>query len=151
MLPESLSSLNRIDWVPVDKTAKTILELRQLGETGRVSSDTGMPVFHIVNPSTCSWSSLLPSVQSCLGPSVSTVSWKTWLDALEASEQRGDLGQNPGVKLLDFYRGVDQAGDAGLELPVLETKVSQMKSQTLRSLGPITEGWMRQWMDQWNF
>lgn len=151
MLPESLSSLDRIDWVPVDKTAHIILELGQLGETGRASSDTTMPVFHVVNPSTCSWSSLLPSIQSCLGPFVSTVPWRTWLDALEASEQRGDLEQNPGVKLLDFYRGVGQAGDAGLELPVLETKVSQMKSQTLRSLGPVKGEWMKQWMEQWKF
>jgi hypothetical protein len=40
---------------------------------------------------------------------------------------------------------------AGLELPVLETEVTGLRSETLRKVGPIREEWMREWMKQWAF
>jgi hypothetical protein len=38
-----------------------------------------MQVFHAVKLSSCSWSSLLPTIIASLGPEVKIVSWETWL------------------------------------------------------------------------
>lgn len=108
-----------------------------------------MPVFHGVNPAVCSWTSLVPTVASRLGPEVSVVSWSEWLGALVASEAKADYEQNPGLKLLTFYKGVAKAASMGLQLPVLETEETRQVSGTLRSMGPVSEAWMSNWMKQW--
>jgi hypothetical protein len=107
--------------------------------------------FHTVNPSVCPWSSLVSTIATSLGPSIRIVPWATWLSALHASREKGGIDQKPRVKLLDFYDAADQMGKAGLELPVLETEVTTLKSETLRRVGPIREEWMREWMKQWAF
>lgn len=152
MLPLSLSSLDRVDWVPVDRTANIILELARHFDDGTATTST--PVFHIVNPSICSWSSLVPAVASSLGPSVKVVPWDMWLAGLEETlhhDYQENHAQNPGVKLIDFYRGVGEAGEAGLELPVLETTNTRKSSPTLDSLEPVKGDWMKRWMEQWGF
>lgn len=63
----------------------------------------------------------------------------------------GDYETNPGLKLLPFYRNVTKAGEAGLELPVLETTISQARSPTLRTVGPVSPAWVDAWMKQWAF
>lgn len=154
MVPSTLSSMNRIDWLPVNLTAKVVIEL--CGLSNSVKDDvkeesSPLRIYHVLNPQATSWEEILPAVTSGLGPDVSVVDWSVWLKALEESEQKEDVDSNPGVKLLDFYRASDKAGSMGLNLPVLETEETRAASETLREMGPVRQEWMAEWMKQWNF
>jgi len=81
-LPARLGPLDDVDWVPVDVCARVVVEL--LGNVGgasavsrkwrskrnlttRAGTDKGtVRVFHVVNPCTVIWSSLLPAVCAAL-------------------------------------------------------------------------------------
>jgi hypothetical protein len=54
------------------------------------------------------------TITSYLGSIIPIVPWATWLSALEASEQKGEYDRNPAIKILDFYRNVDKAGNSSL-------------------------------------
>jgi hypothetical protein len=150
MVPSTLSSLDRVNWIPVNHVAKIVIELAGLcGKQDVVAPCPSMSIFHGVNPFVRSWSSLVHIVASSLGSDIAVVPWMEWLSALEASERGPYSEKNPGIKLLDFYKNVDKAGTLNLQLPVLETKITQVKSDTLRTLGPVKEDWMSQWMKQW--
>jgi hypothetical protein len=152
MVPSTLSSLDRVDWLPVNDCSRIVIELAGLSGASETVDITPPPhIFHGVNPALTSWSSLIPAVTAAFGPAVSVVPWATWLSALETSEQKGDFVKNPAIKLLEFYKNVDKAHLSGFELPVLETNITQTKSETLRALGPVKEDWMSQWMSQWAF
>ncbi|KAH8881459.1 acetyl-CoA synthetase-like protein [Thozetella sp. PMI_491] len=152
MIPSTLSSLDRVDWLPVNYVSKIVMELAGLSENSECAGlNSSFSIFHGVNPCTTSWSTLLPAITSSLESEIAVVPWSTWLSALEASEEQGNLEQNPGIKLLDFYRNIDRAGASGLELPILETTMAKMKSETMKALDPVKDDWMRQWMKQWAF
>ncbi|CAK7211993.1 putative NRPS-like protein biosynthetic cluster [Sporothrix eucalyptigena] len=141
-LPSSLSSLDRVDWLPVNRAADIIVEL--------ASSPHEASVFHVVNPQAVPWSTLVPTVATGLGlTGEDIVSWGNWLAALEKSESVGDYNANPGLALLPFYRSMTDAGDAGRLLPVLATTVSQQCSPTLKGMGPVSPTWVAAWLEQW--
>jgi hypothetical protein len=133
--------------------SKVIIELAGLqdDEADAPINNQSIPVFHTVNPASCSWSDLLPTIVSSLGSSVKVVDWSTWLAALQASQETSDPSQNPAIKLLDFYEQADSKGRAGLELPRLETDVTAQRSRTLREVEKVGSAWMETWMRQWNF
>ncbi len=162
-LPASLASLDRIDWVPVNRAADILVELLFAGSsTEQEQGNTATAVYHLVNPTAAAWADLLPTIQACLaqsGTAAEVVAWDAWLAALGASaeeaERQGqggagaepDYDANPGLKLLDFYR----AATAAPPLPVLGTEATLKHSPTLRSLGAVTPAWMGTWMAQWGF
>lgn len=168
-MPSTLASLDRVDWLPVNYTAEIISELAGLSGGGdgddddddeAASTDSNSKqkprVYHVVNPLACSWSALVPTVrEGLLGPdaNIDIVPWAEWLAALEAGEVAGghDYEQNPALRLLPFYRTITKASEAGRQLPVLQTTMSQQRSKTLRGLGPVSPAWMAQWMKQWAF
>ncbi|EXJ86687.1 hypothetical protein A1O3_03640 [Capronia epimyces CBS 606.96] len=165
ILPSTLSALDRVDWLPVNRLSQIIVELAGLDTPDQSQSHhpaqpqppskapppPPFQVFHTVNPSSRPWSTLVPTLTSLLGPSVRVVSWDTWLAALRASETNSDLAQNPAIKILDFYTQADRQGRAGLQLPMLETKATAAVSRTLRDIEPVGPEWMEQWMRQWNW
>lgn len=153
MLPSTLASLERVDWLPVNHAANIIVELAGLGDKSEDMDHcaTLLQVFHAVNPATTTWSSLVDAIASHFKSEVTVVPWSTWLATLKASTKEGDLDRNPGLKLLSFYQDADTSLIAGLELPVLDTRDTQVRSKTLRTMGPVTEEWTKQWMKQWGF
>jgi hypothetical protein len=152
MVPSTLTSMDRVDWLPVNHTAQIVVELAGLSDDQETRPPpVSVEIFHGVNSSYRSWSSLVQTVASSLGPGMSVVPWQDWLAALEASAQKEDLIKNPGIKLIEFYKNANKAEGMGLQLPLLETTTTQLRSETLRTLGPVTEDWMRQWMRQWKF
>ncbi|RYP68643.1 hypothetical protein DL769_005480 [Monosporascus sp. CRB-8-3] len=156
-LPASLGRMETIDWIPVDVLGRSIVELATTTENSTMRASTsektgGAAVFHFVNPQRTTWANLLPAVMRRLDPAkrIETVSLGAWVDALRESASRsGDTLQNPAVKIHDFFESL--AREEGGDAIQLDTKNTARVSQTLASLGPVSEDWMENWMKQWAF
>ncbi len=153
MLPDSLPSLDRVDWLPVNLLSQIIVELAGLDSAPRATSTPSktMPIFHAANPSATTWSTLIPAITSSLGPGVKIVPWGEWLQALQESQEKADVELNPGLKLLDYYEAADRMGREGLELPILELEGTLRESRSLGEVGVVSGEWMGEWMRQWEF
>ena len=66
MVPDSLGTLQKIDWIPIDSLAAILIELALCKNSDR-------KVYHIINPKLIIWISLLPSVYEELGLDVKIV------------------------------------------------------------------------------
>lgn len=143
LVPDSLGTLDKVDWIPVDVLAPIVLELA----LGRHAT---RGVYHAVNPKSTTWEALLPSIQAEIGPDVKTVTLAAWVEALTASlsvsTTQKELAANPAVKLLDFYESLLASEDAA---PRLETGETEKASPMLAELGPVKGQWMVKWMKQW--
>ena len=143
LLPDSLMAMGT-EWIPVDVLAKVIVELLDPADGSEITR-----VYHTLNPYSAEWRNLLPTVKEILGPKTRVVSYHQWVDALEQSaDKTEDVGKNPAIKLLDFFKGLEQ--HAGKSTP-LETKETAKASKTLAALGPVSPEWMTIWMRQWGF
>ncbi|KAJ5107011.1 hypothetical protein N7456_003686 [Penicillium angulare] len=143
-IPKSLESIS-VQWVPVDTTAKVITETMR---ARRITQDEEpCAVFHIVNPKTADWSSLIPAVTKYFD--AEPVDFKTWLDTLASftNPTQKDLQDKPALKLLSFFQGT-VAAEVG---PWIETVKTQAASKTLRELKAIDAPLVENWMNQWKF
>ncbi|ROW05088.1 hypothetical protein VSDG_00583 [Cytospora chrysosperma] len=140
--PDSLGQ--RVDWIPVDELAKITSELVDAVEKERVNVEK-TPVYNIVNPWVTSWDQLLPAVKR-VAPETLPVT--EWIDRLAATSEASAhiLDQNPGVKLVDFYRGVLTGGDAGMDFSTTELTTA---SPTAAKLRAISQQDMERWMKTW--
>ena len=160
-LPRTLGPVDAIDWIPVDVLAQVLVELMLL-PPDKLAQNKGTKkdepaVWHIVNPETISWTTLLPAVQASLGAQAEVEDFVDWVDALKASATRESVMQdveiNPAVKLVRFFEDVQ---DKAVRFPkassaTLDTFVTVKSSRTLGSLPPVTPEWMELWMQQWQF
>ncbi|KAI9647265.1 hypothetical protein NHQ30_003648 [Ciborinia camelliae] len=146
-VPKSLAAMDRIDWVPVDVLSNVILDLADCTNPSKTSTEySSTPFFHLVNPTSITWSDLYPVVVKNIGPECEIVEWSEWVARLRASAERGEIKENRGIKLLEFYEGTSKA----FPLATLETTKTVQKSETLGNLGPVTQDWMKLWMRQWS-
>ena len=108
-------------------------------------------VYHAVNPSRTTWSSLLPTVKAHFAAiPLETVSLKEWVEALSKSAvATKDIDVNPGIRLLDFYDSLlDKSKCAS---PTFETAYTVSQSRELAGLEAVKPEWMKSWLEQWNF
>lgn len=152
-LPEKLGNQDTIDWVPIDLAAKSVVEISQT-RTNQVWEKTGpkTSVSHVVNPSTVSWKSLLPSIKQALekqtGVAQRTVPYKEWLEELSATPRTTEAAEErPGIKLLDFYESLVPEGGG---LPRLATDQTAKLSQAIATMGAIDAALMIKWIEQWS-
>jgi hypothetical protein len=106
-------------------------------------------VFHLTNPEAVPWSSLIPTIQSQYN--VSPVEFSAWLAELESISNPSavDIASKPALKLLAFYRGLQDEGSA-MSVP-LDVSRAQEASASMRALGPVSADMMRNWIKQWGF
>ena len=166
-LPETLGPTERVDWVPVDLSARIINELVSHFSSGTLHEAgpqkrrkrPGAHFFHVFNPHQASWSDLVPIIKRHMPPSVKMVPFIEWVDILKNSaEEAGGFqgvneGVNPAAKLIDFF---DNLQDRAIRFPHarvagLETKQTVKVSETLSQLQPVNARWMDLWMRQWNW
>jgi hypothetical protein len=102
---------------------------------------------HVVNPVTTYWDTLTPAILASLPEHAAMASWEEWISRLRESAERNEVGQNPGIKLLEFYEGLNKAR----EMPVLSVEKAMERSATMRELGAVSEKWMKIWLGQWAF
>lgn len=141
-----------INWIPVDELASIVSELISYvhlptgnGEDRRESSKP-LQVFNVVNPSTSSWKDILPALQRAVPESIPV---SQWIGRLEESVGKSTyvLDQNPGAKLVAFYRGA-LLGDGRAE-PVYEVERLIRASHTAAGLAPVTQADLKRWMEAW--
>lgn len=75
---------------------------------------------------------------------------KTWIETLESftNPTESDLQDKPALKILDFFKAILFADEAG---PWTETIKTQAASKTLQRLGAIDDSLMENWVRQWKF
>ena len=146
-VPTTIPGQNTVPWVPVDLTARIIVEL--LLSNADVSSSTTWTTYHnIVNPKHGLWEELIPAITNNLGGDIEPVSFAAWYEALEATAARTeDVARNPGIKLIEWFRGMR----ATTEEAELETVETAKRSVTLKNLSAVGPEWMEIWLKQWNF
>lgn len=135
-----------VDFVPVDALGKIMSELIDALEKHR-SEPTGSEtvVYNVVNPQVTTWGELLPALKRVVSE---VIPLSKWVDRLEGTKDTSAhiLDQNPGVKLLDFYKSFLGSGDMGLKFA---TDNLVRGSDTAAELGPITQKQMGRWIDGW--
>lgn len=146
-LPSSLGGQDRVEWIPVDVLARSVVELA-LCRSGEQQAP-GATVYHAVNPRHAAWKDLAPVVLEGLSSTgnVDMVPFEEWVEALrDSASHTTDIATNPGVKLLDFFEGLATTNSVSLD-----TANTVRSSSTLAGVGAVEEAWVRNWMKQWSF
>lgn len=115
----------------------------------RHTETTPNAVYHLTNPNTVAWSSLIPTIQEVYP--VDTVSFTSWVGELSKIQNPtpAEVAEKPALKLLGFYEGLEDSTNM-MSVP-LGTERAQEASMTMKSLGPISASLMRNWLAQWQF
>jgi thioester reductase-like protein/acyl carrier protein len=156
-IPKSLGTLDRVDWVPMDKAAGTIIDISttmSLPTKGSTSHGELTSVFHLANPRETSWKELYPVIQEFFKESanlnIDAVDFEDWLQELKQVPRTKENAENiPGLKLIEFYESLRP--EIGVGLPSLVTQRSEALSATLRALEPIDATLVGKWLLQWAF
>lgn len=165
-VPSSLGCIS-VDWIPVvsilDLAYSNVLEFSltrsnpdrniavkiMLEIIHSSNNASGCKVYHLVNPVSIPWESLLPTIRKYFEAGV--VSLKDWIDFLEASQSImiDDFVDKLALKLVDFFRGL--LNDQNNFKPLYEVTQSQNASSTMRNLSPIDDKLLDNRMQQWGF
>lgn len=169
MFPETFPSRDHIDWLPVDKLSKILVEIlssASKSSNGQTHLDEKRPdkspnpsppsdaphtkTYHVTNPTSTSWSASFAALVLAAYPknTVRPVPFADWLRKLKTTEldENVDIERNPAIRLVEFY---ENAANADKGQRVLPTDAATETSQTLRNLGPLQRGWVEGWMRQW--
>ncbi|KAF5714611.1 nonribosomal peptide synthetase [Fusarium mundagurra] len=151
VLPDYLGGQQEIAWTPIEDISGLILDVAGITVQKKPISEIS-GYFHGVNPAMTTWSDIAPAVKDFYGDRMQLVSVGEWIERLEASakEENVDFDKNPGVKLLDTYRGLFGVGQ---EVQPVKYGMERAKSHspTMRELGPVTPELMKNWCRQWGF
>lgn len=157
-LPSSLGSMGNIDWVTIERIAGLCCDVAGI-DGQQTATPKGAEYYHGVSPKVTDWTELREAVrESYQIPKV--VELGDWVKMLEQSrvevERMEDQQQvkrklelNPGIKLLDTYRGMLTGGEKNQVS--LDATRSMERSEAIRSAGPITGAMMKKWCKQWAF
>ncbi|KAL6699266.1 hypothetical protein J3F84DRAFT_247292 [Trichoderma pleuroticola] len=153
MLPASLGPLDVVDWTPVEDIAGLVLDVAGINQKIPLSNISGY--FHGVNPSATSWAEIAKILKAYYGERIKAlVPLDEWIHALEASAidaTAEDVEKNPGIKLIDTYKGMDEQRTAGIDHIYFDVNRTVAHSQTMGKLGPIDEALIKNWCDQWDY
>ncbi|DAA77804.1 TPA_exp: putative NRPS-like enzyme [Trichophyton benhamiae CBS 112371] len=145
-IPKTLGSMP-VDWIPVDTLATIIIEIV---ESRRMTeAESRCSVFHLVNPLTTPWESLLTPLHERYA--VQRVSMEEWIAELEKIQNPSDqdMLEKPALKLLPFYKSLVE-GEGALSVPICVRRAREA-SKTMQSMGPISANLMATWINQWQF
>ncbi|KAF3899511.1 Non-canonical non-ribosomal peptide synthetase [Trichophyton interdigitale] len=145
-IPKTLGSMS-VDWIPVDTLATIIIEIVESRRT--TEAESRCSVFHLVNPLTTTWESLLTPLHERYA--VQRVSMEEWIEELEKIQNPSaqDMLEKPALKLLPFYKSLVE-GEGALSVPICVRRAREA-SKTMQSIGPISANLMATWINQWQF
>lgn len=148
-VPRTLGGSDSVDWLPTDSAAHVLVELVQtrLG----TQKEKKLDVFHLVNPTISTWAELVPAVvefYAAQGVQLEVVEFSDWIEHMKSIPvTKESAAQITGLKLLDFYEGLNANG--GLQR--MATEHTAESSKTLAEMGPIDQSLITNWLKQWNF
>lgn len=152
VLPGNLGSMDRVDWTPAEGIAKLVLEAAGVSRVVGAADDIN-GYYHGVNPHETEWRTLAAAVQEFYGRDRITalVSFDEWCDRLEKSQADGEdsVARNPGVKLIDSYRGM--AAGAGAKPVVYDMARTAERCPVVGETTAVTADMMKHWCKQWGF
>ncbi|KAH8193913.1 hypothetical protein TruAng_011919 [Truncatella angustata] len=152
-LPSDLGLMDQVDWTPVERIASLVLEV--IGVAQHVDPKDISGYYHGVNPSPNAWSNIAPAIQEFYGQDrlPELISFTEWVERLEKtqSEDMRAMDDNPGIKLLDTYKGMASGAKAGHQPVIFDMKRTIRQSPTMRSAKAISPSLMRHWCKQWSF
>ncbi|KAI5884843.1 acetyl-CoA synthetase-like protein [Schizophyllum commune H4-8] len=135
-----------VPWLSMDAVAGTLLD-------AAFSKTPLSPSHNAVHPRPVAWSQMIKHIQHSLKSFVQRdmpiVPFAEWLSKLEAASTRPDVDvqQVPGVKLLEFFRGMDSGYGHG----EFATEKIQAVSETLRQVKSLdqqdVDGWVKYWRE----
>lgn len=144
--PSNFPSRDYVDWLPVDRTAKVLVEL--LMHSCTLGTDvlcSGTQIFHALNPHPLPWMDIAGPAVSLFAATDLNLEMKSFDEWLERVRNAGAGSHNPAFKLIDFYTGLQQRSKS-----LRWTRDRSMAaSPTLDSMDPVNEVWIRNWMHQW--
>lgn len=147
-----------INWVPMDYLADVLVELALEKKDSLNSAASGVQVNQVTHAHPVPWKQLLEATRAELGAKVKVVPYAEWLSLLKAKSEEAEKDENldpstlafanPAMKLLDFFEGVGQQGDAGLRMQ-LGLEKTQQQSKILKDMEPLKVEWMAGWTRDW--
>ncbi|KAJ2988047.1 hypothetical protein NUW58_g4184 [Xylaria curta] len=149
ILPRELGSNDRVDWVPIERVARLALDVVGAAPGQRIEAKEINGYFHAVNASATTWSALALTVQQYYGNRIKQlVSCQEWVDRLENSSTDGkDIETNPGLKLVETYRGLS----LGVAPVILDLQRTNERSKAMMEAPVISAELLAHWFRQWNF
>ncbi|KAF3760043.1 hypothetical protein M406DRAFT_95652 [Cryphonectria parasitica EP155] len=149
-LPGHLGHMDRVDWTPAEAIAKLVLEAAGVSRVVARADDIN-GYYHGVNPHETQWADLAVAVQEFYGQEriAELVSFNEWIDRLEKTQADGEasVARNPGVKLIDSYRGMASASTP----MVYDMKETVERCPSARKTVAVTADMMKHWCSQWRF
>ncbi|KAL1690001.1 hypothetical protein GGG16DRAFT_103377 [Schizophyllum commune] len=133
-----------VTWLSMDAVAGTVLD-------ATFSQSALRPSHNVVHPRPVQWSQMIKHVQNSLKTvlqrDVPIVPFAEWFSKLEALANQPDLSAKdvPGVKLLEFFRGIS----AGHGMGAFSTNKMEAVSETLRSVEPLAQKDADAWVQYW--
>ncbi|KAI5884853.1 acetyl-CoA synthetase-like protein [Schizophyllum commune H4-8] len=135
-----------VTWLSMDAVAGTLLD-------AAFSQNALAPSHNVVHPRPIPWSQMIKHVQNSLKTilkrDVPVVPFGEWFVKLEALANQPDVSAQdvPGVKLLEFFRGIS----AGHGMGAFATNEMEAVSETLRRVEPLAQcdadAWVKYWKE----
>lgn len=149
-LPGNLGGMNRVDWTPAEKVAELVLEATGVSrEVARADDINGY--YHGVNPHEANWEDLAVAVQEYYGKEriAELIPFAEWVDRLEKTQADGEetVARNPGVKLVDSYRGMAMAPGS----VIYDMVATAERCPVVQKITAVTPELMQHWCKQWGF
>ncbi|KAI3998294.1 hypothetical protein K525DRAFT_275359 [Schizophyllum commune Loenen D] len=136
--------LQTVSWVPMIAVAGTLVD-------AALSESALSPSHNLVHPRPVPWSQIIANVQRLINVTlhrqVPIVPFSQWFSQLDAVAHKSDFNvqNNPGVKLLEFFKGLNSVYSLGS----LATDKMQAASETLRNAPSLeqadSDAWVRYW------
>ncbi|KAL1718563.1 hypothetical protein EV715DRAFT_291171 [Schizophyllum commune] len=133
-----------VTWLSMDAVAGTVLD-------ATFSQSALRPSHNVVHPRPVQWSQMIKHVQNSLKTvlqrDVPILPFAEWFTKLEALANQPDVSAKdvPGVKLLEFFRGIS----AGHGMGAFSTNKMEAVSKTLRSVEPLAQRDADAWVQYW--
>lgn len=133
---------NVIDWLPVDYAARSIFDV-MISTADKDASDlvnNHELVFHIVNPTTVTWSDVLDSLRAC-GLQFKTLPPNEWVQLLSKHQE------NPAYRLMSFYES--NFSGPSMQMPIWQTTKTVKVAPILGDAPAFGPALMQKHLDYW--